>query len=154
MNTIPVIDIAPFLDGTAKGKAAVARAVDDARSTLGFLIIAGHGVPDSLIDDMRRTVICLFQPAAGGKDQAAHAAGSLSRLYLAWERGAVLFAGRRIAAGLQGVVFHRAGRPNDPYHRAAAPGKFFAPICGLNTRRAFGRSGRPITARWNGWRRR
>jgi isopenicillin N synthase-like dioxygenase len=43
MDTIPGIDIAPFLDGTAKGQAAAARAVDDACSRLGFLIIAGHG---------------------------------------------------------------------------------------------------------------
>ena len=60
MDTIPVIDIAPFLDGTAKGQAATARAVDDACSTLGFLIIVGHGVPDSLIDDMRRISFAYF----------------------------------------------------------------------------------------------
>ena len=53
MDTIPVIDIAPFLDGDAKGQEAVAREVDNACSALGFLIISGHGVPDGLIDDMR-----------------------------------------------------------------------------------------------------
>ena len=60
MDTIPVIDIAPFLDGTAKGQAAAARAVDDACSTLGFLIIVGHGVADSLIDDMRKVSFAYF----------------------------------------------------------------------------------------------
>ena len=60
MDTIPGIDIAPFLDGTAKGQAAAARAVDDACSRLGFLIIAGHGVADSLIDDMRKVSLAYF----------------------------------------------------------------------------------------------
>jgi hypothetical protein len=41
MNIIPIIDIAPFLDGTAKVQVAAARAVEDACSTLGFLIISG-----------------------------------------------------------------------------------------------------------------
>jgi len=60
MDRVPVIDIAPFLDGTAKGEAAVAQAVDGACSTLGFLIIAGHGVPDNLIDDMRGVSFAYF----------------------------------------------------------------------------------------------
>ena len=53
MNTIPVIDIAPFLNGTAQEQETVAREVDRACSSLGFLIISGHGVPESQIEDMR-----------------------------------------------------------------------------------------------------
>ncbi len=60
MQTVPVIDIAPFLDGGAKDQQAVASAVDGACSTLGFLIIAGHGVADSLIDDMRKVSFAYF----------------------------------------------------------------------------------------------
>ena len=60
MDTVPVIDIAPFLGGGAKGEAAVAKAVDQACSSLGFLIIEGHGVPDSLIDEMRKTSFGYF----------------------------------------------------------------------------------------------
>ena len=60
MNIIPIVDIAPFLDGTAKGQVAVARAVEDACSTLGFLIFRGLGVADNLIDDMRKVSFAYF----------------------------------------------------------------------------------------------
>ena len=111
MDTVPVIDIAPFLGGAAKGQAAVAAAVDQMpASSLGFLIIEGHGVPDSLIDDMRKTSFAYFDRPLEEKLKLRMPAGPLSRLYFARQRGAVLFAGRRIAAGLQRVVFDRPGR--------------------------------------------
>jgi len=51
---IPVIDIAPFRDGgpQARGQVArgqVARAVAEACERVGFLYIAGHGVPETTI---------------------------------------------------------------------------------------------------------
>jgi hypothetical protein len=42
MDTVPVVDIGPFLERTAKGEAAVAQAVDNVCWTLGFLITEGH----------------------------------------------------------------------------------------------------------------
>ena len=110
----------------------------------------------ALIDDMRKHVVCLFRPAGRGKAQAADAAGPLSRLHLAGKRSAILFTGRRIAARLQGVVFDRAGRPSrrqlSPRRRARQV-LCSQPVAGI-TLRAFGRCGRRITAKWNGWRRR
>jgi isopenicillin N synthase-like dioxygenase len=105
MNTIPVIDIAPFLDGTAKGQAAVARAVDDACSTLGLLIIAGHGVPDSLIDDMRRTSFAYFDRPLEENSLDEESPPDFKESF----------------------SIGPVDPPDDPYHRAAAPGKFFAP---------------------------
>src|SRR6478736_4877063 len=46
--TIPTIDIAPFFAGAAAERRAVARAVDAAGRHLGFLRVAGHGLPDGL----------------------------------------------------------------------------------------------------------
>ena len=43
-----------------RGKQRTARAVDDACSSLGFLIISGHGVADRLIDDMRGVSLAYF----------------------------------------------------------------------------------------------
>src|SRR5262245_49367763 len=60
MDNISVVDIAPFLEGTARGEAAVAQAVDNACSALGFLIIEGRGVPAGLIDDVRETSFAYF----------------------------------------------------------------------------------------------
>src|SRR5262249_51866257 len=42
---VPVIDIAPWLDGDPAGRAAVAAQVDDALRSLGFFLITGHRVP-------------------------------------------------------------------------------------------------------------
>ncbi len=41
---VPLIDIAPWLDGS--GRREVAQAVDEALRTSGFLLVTGHGVPD------------------------------------------------------------------------------------------------------------
>jgi isopenicillin N synthase-like dioxygenase len=49
---VPVIDIAPFLEGTPEGKRQVAEQVGRACAEIGFLTIVGHGVPADL---MRRT---------------------------------------------------------------------------------------------------
>ncbi|WP_405726882.1 isopenicillin N synthase family oxygenase [Streptomyces sp. NBC_01537] len=54
--TIPTIDITPFVedhgDGEARAeaRAAIARAVDEAARTVGFLQITGHGIPDAVRD--------------------------------------------------------------------------------------------------------
>jgi isopenicillin N synthase-like dioxygenase len=50
MKAVPVIDLAPYLEGTARGKAAVAAQVDRACTDIGFLSIIGHGVPNDLIE--------------------------------------------------------------------------------------------------------
>jgi isopenicillin N synthase-like dioxygenase len=47
METVPVIDIAPFLDGT--DPAGVAARVAHACEEIGFFQITGHGVPEELI---------------------------------------------------------------------------------------------------------
>ncbi len=50
-NTVPVVDIEPFLAGGDGEKATVARAVDEACRRIGFLVIRGHGVPRAIVDD-------------------------------------------------------------------------------------------------------
>lgn len=51
-TTVPVIDIAPFMVGTPRGKTAVASEVGNACTDIGFVTIVGHGVPDSLVARM------------------------------------------------------------------------------------------------------
>jgi len=48
VREIPVIDVAPFRDGT--GAADVARAVADACETIGFFAITGHGIAPETLD--------------------------------------------------------------------------------------------------------
>ncbi|MCH9019524.1 MAG: isopenicillin N synthase family oxygenase [Proteobacteria bacterium] len=49
-DSIPVVDLGPFLNGGAEGKAGVARAIGDACQGIGFFYLTNHGVPQGLID--------------------------------------------------------------------------------------------------------
>lgn len=60
MTDVPVIDIAPFLEGSEAGRAAVAAAVDDACRNIGFFQIVGHGVPTDLTDGIYETARAFF----------------------------------------------------------------------------------------------
>lgn len=46
---VPIVDIAPYREGTEADKQAVVAAVGRACTDIGFLIVVGHGVPDELI---------------------------------------------------------------------------------------------------------
>ncbi len=48
-TVVPVIDIAPFLEGSPEGKRQVAEQVGRACTEIGFLTIVGHGVSRELI---------------------------------------------------------------------------------------------------------
>ncbi|MBI4939163.1 MAG: isopenicillin N synthase family oxygenase [Actinobacteria bacterium] len=50
---IPVVDLAPWRDGTPDGRAAVAGALDAALRRSGFVLVTGHGVPLELTADVR-----------------------------------------------------------------------------------------------------
>ncbi|MEE4022082.1 2-oxoglutarate and iron-dependent oxygenase domain-containing protein [Gordonia sp. PKS22-38] len=54
MFTVPTIDISPYLDpdGSAAERARVAREIDEACSTVGFIQVVGHGVDDSVINGL------------------------------------------------------------------------------------------------------
>ena len=49
---VPVIDIAPYLAGTPKGKRRVAAELGRACREVGFYVIVGHGVDAGLIDEV------------------------------------------------------------------------------------------------------
>ncbi len=47
--TIPVVDLAPFLNGAAENRQQTARQLGDAFEQVGFASIVGHGIPAELI---------------------------------------------------------------------------------------------------------
>ncbi|WP_159501299.1 isopenicillin N synthase family oxygenase [Microbacterium sp. 18062] len=50
---VPTVDITPYVnDGTAEARAEVARQIDDACRTVGFIQITGHAIPDAVIDGL------------------------------------------------------------------------------------------------------
>jgi isopenicillin N synthase-like dioxygenase len=65
LSQIPVIDLAPFLHGTAAQRAAVARQIGEACRNIGFFYIINHGVLQTLIaETFAQAKIFFAQPAA------------------------------------------------------------------------------------------
>ncbi|MEO1060883.1 MAG: 2-oxoglutarate and iron-dependent oxygenase domain-containing protein [Actinomycetota bacterium] len=60
VGTVPLIDLDRWRTGDTEARREIERAVDVALSEVGFLIITGHGVPASSIDEVRRTCAEVF----------------------------------------------------------------------------------------------
>ncbi len=48
-TSVPVIDLGAYFSGDPEQKKALARQIDDACRSIGFLVVSGHGVPVELI---------------------------------------------------------------------------------------------------------
>ena len=66
---VPVIDIAPFLEDDPAGRRRVAAAVADACENVGFLVIAGHGLPDTVLERTFASTRSFFDLPQAEKDR-------------------------------------------------------------------------------------
>jgi isopenicillin N synthase-like dioxygenase len=53
MTSVLLVDLTPWFEGDEADRVGVARRIDAALCESGFLLIAGHGVPDGLRDRIR-----------------------------------------------------------------------------------------------------
>ncbi|MEM7341721.1 MAG: 2-oxoglutarate and iron-dependent oxygenase domain-containing protein [Actinomycetota bacterium] len=60
---VPTVDIAAFAAGSSTVRNRIAEAADEAYRSIGFLQVAGHGVPQSLIDSMQAVTTAFFDQA-------------------------------------------------------------------------------------------
>jgi isopenicillin N synthase-like dioxygenase len=60
-SPVPVIDLAPWFEGTAQGRALVASQVDAALREIGFLLVTNHGVRPELRDQVRAAARTFFE---------------------------------------------------------------------------------------------
>ncbi len=65
-EAIPVIDVTPLRDGS--DPRAVARALYDASQGLGFIYIAGHGIPEESLERARAAALAFFRAPTAAKD--------------------------------------------------------------------------------------
>lgn len=72
---IPLIDLSLWREGTPAQRAELAAVVDHALVESGFLMVAGHGVPQSLRDDLRAASRRFFALDADAKTRYAAAVG-------------------------------------------------------------------------------
>lgn len=115
MISVPVIDIAPFIDGSDRD--AVAAAVDDVCRTIGFFVVTGHGVDLDLVARARHAADAFF--ALGGADKAEYATSSFC--------GYSPLKGERLAYSLgeetppdlkEAFTFAQPDTTEEPYYRA------------------------------------
>jgi isopenicillin N synthase-like dioxygenase len=81
MHQIPVIDIAPFLQGDPEGRRQVAHEMNRACEEIGFFMVKGHGVAQDLIDETYRTAEAFFHLPLEEKLTIRQPAPHISRGY-------------------------------------------------------------------------
>lgn len=82
MSVVPVLDIAPFLDGGPAEKAAVARQLDEICRDVGFLCLTGHGVPDPLFGEIYDVSKAFFRQELSEKARVAQPSPDIVRGYI------------------------------------------------------------------------
>jgi isopenicillin N synthase-like dioxygenase len=82
MSSIPVIDVAPLLNGSSEKAQAVADALGHACREVGFFYITGHGVPASLMTKVFEDSAALFTAPAPVRDAASFSGASGNRGYI------------------------------------------------------------------------
>ena len=83
LDHVPAIDLGPFLDGSAAGRRSIVVAFQQACEQIGFVTIAGHRLPDGLLDRafaQSRAFFDLPQPVKDRFTPPLPAAARLPRL--------------------------------------------------------------------------
>ncbi|MEM5475742.1 2-oxoglutarate and iron-dependent oxygenase domain-containing protein [Pacificibacter sp. AS14] len=80
--TLPIVDISPFLEGTAAGKERVVCEFADAFESVGFAVITGHGVPEILTNGLYDAATEFFQEPFDAKMTYSPPEAAKSRGYL------------------------------------------------------------------------
>ena len=107
LSEIPLVDFAPFLEGTDEDRLRVAKQIVHACETIGFCYLTGHGVPE----DMRAA---MFDRSAEFF-HLPHAEKEKSRATAEWNRGWI-YSGDRTNLTANSRVFeqYRIQREFDP----------------------------------------
>ena len=143
-DTVPVIDIAPFLSGDAAGKRKVAQAVADACRSIGFFAISGHGVQQPLIEDLREAAHTFFEQPEPVKRAFKHPVEDTPRGFRVCQGEARGRAWGGVAAKPDLKEFYHFGREHlpadDPYYTGPEGSLYFIPNLWPDKPEAFKRS--------------
>lgn len=97
MDAIPTVDLAPFFNGDAAGRGAVAAQIDRACREIGFFLITGHGVAAEMMAETYAMASAFFDLPQEEKLGIRQPAPHISRGYTPI-RGEALSAGLGMAA--------------------------------------------------------
>ena len=76
---VPVIDLAGARGGDRVSRRRAAAAIDEACREIGFFAITGHGVPATLVDDVRRVAHQFFELPPAEKLAARQPVSGMNR---------------------------------------------------------------------------
>src|SRR5579875_1746226 len=80
-TALPTIDLTPLREGSLADKQAVARAIDQACTQIGFFLVAGHGVSQRLISETRQAAVDFFALPLEEKMKVQRPPAKISRGY-------------------------------------------------------------------------
>ncbi|CAN5448701.1 2-oxoglutarate and iron-dependent oxygenase domain-containing protein [soil metagenome] len=129
MLTVPIIDLAPYFSGTPEGKASVAREVDEAARSIGFLVITNHGISPALIERVSSLSRTFFAMPLADKRKVDRPRDDAVRGYSAVGEEGLSYSLEEAAPGdlKESFSIGPANVPNDEYHRGPAAGAHFEP---------------------------
>jgi isopenicillin N synthase-like dioxygenase len=129
MDTVPVIDIAPFLSGTPRGIDSVAKQIADACEEIGFFQITGYGVAEEFVQQVYEVSRRFFDLSDDEKAVAAQPAPDQVRGWTAVGKEGLSYSLDAVAPGdlKEKMDMGPFDVPDDEYHSATTAGPHFAP---------------------------
>jgi isopenicillin N synthase-like dioxygenase len=129
MSEVPLIDLAPARSGGRVDRERVAGAIDGACREIGFFAITGHGVPDRIVDDLRRLGHEFFALSAAQKLAARHPVAGTNRGYHPLGGEALSNANDAVAPPDLKEFFHvgPVDTTSDPYYTGLRGRRHFVP---------------------------
>lgn len=127
---VPVVDLAPYLEGGADGKRAVARAIAAACEDSGFFCITGHGIDEDLIGRTREVAKAFFDLPIEHKRRIERPANRLGNGYYPFADRALAYTlGVETPPDLQEawVMGPPDAPPDEPYYKTDEADYFFRP---------------------------
>jgi isopenicillin N synthase-like dioxygenase len=129
MSAVPVIDLTAARGGNLADRLRVARQIDEACCDIGFFTIAGHGVPEVAVRDLRQAAHAFFAQPLEEKRRAAHPEAGTPRGYHALAGEALARANDAVAPPDLKEFFHvgPVDTADDPYYTCERGRQFFLP---------------------------
>lgn len=119
-SSVPIIDVAGYHSGDSGLKRRIADQIDHACRSIGFLVVAGHGVPDRVIERAERATRAFFDLPTAIKSKYAHGGSNAYRGYYALEANAIAYSLDNREAPPDLLERYSIGRvdvdPSDPYY--------------------------------------
>lgn len=127
--TVPIIDMAPYATGSEACKHALAQQIGAACREIGFLVVAGHGVPQDLIAEVDEVSRAFFDLPLAEKMQVVRPAPDVTRGYIPLEGESVARSRGEEAPGdlNESFMIGPVDVAESPYYHGPAAGKHFAP---------------------------